>query len=120
LIPKPDLVLIPTRPSPHDLRAVGNTVELVQELGKNFAFVVTQAKANARLTIQTMAALSAHGIVATAVIHDRVDFASSMTDGRTVKEIDPKGRSAAEVDELLAFVAKRLRGTVRPRKEAVI
>ena len=29
-----DLVLIPTRPSPHDLRAVGSTVALVEEPGE--------------------------------------------------------------------------------------
>ena len=33
-----DLVLIPTRPSPHDLRAVGSTVSLVQGAGKPFVF----------------------------------------------------------------------------------
>jgi chromosome partitioning protein len=37
-----DLVVIPTRPSPHDLRAVGRTVELVQTAGKPFVFAVTQ------------------------------------------------------------------------------
>src|SRR6185295_10698751 len=51
-----DLVLIPTRPSPHDLRAVGSTVELVQAADKPFAFIVTQAKPNARLTVQAVAA----------------------------------------------------------------
>ena len=41
-----DLVLIPTRPSPHDLRAVGSTVALVQAAAKPFVFAVTQAKPN--------------------------------------------------------------------------
>src|SRR6202451_1981801 len=54
-----DLVLIPTRPSPHDLRAVGSTVDLVRAEEKPFVFVVTQAKPNARLTVQPVAALSA-------------------------------------------------------------
>ena len=97
-----DLVLIPTRPSPHDLRAVGRTVELVQAAGRPFVFAVTQAKPNTRLTVQAMAALSEHGAVAPAIVHDRVDFAASMIDGRTVQEIDPKGRSAAEMAELWA------------------
>jgi chromosome partitioning protein len=55
-----DFVLIPVKPSPHDLRSVGSTVEIVQQEGKPFAFAVTQAKANALLTVQAMAALSAH------------------------------------------------------------
>ena len=36
-----DLVLIPTRPSPHDLRAVGSTVALAQDAGKPFVFAVS-------------------------------------------------------------------------------
>jgi chromosome partitioning protein len=97
VISQADFVIIPTRPSPHDLRAVGSTVALVQEQGKPFVFVVTQAKPNTRLMVQAMAALSAHGAVAPAVIHDRIDYAASMIDGRTVQETGPNSRSAAEV-----------------------
>lgn len=111
-----DLVLIPTRPSPHDLRAVGRTVALIEAAGKPFAFVVTQAKPNARLTVQAVTALSAHGVVASAIVHDRVDFASSMIDGRTVTETDAKGRSAAEMTELWQFVLTRLTENQKTRK----
>jgi chromosome partitioning protein len=45
--------------------------------------------------------------VATALLADRVDFATSMTDGRTVQELDGKGRSAAEVRELWGYVKSR-------------
>jgi chromosome partitioning protein len=113
-----DLVIIPTRPSPHDLRAVGSTVELVQAEGKPFAFALTQAKPNTRLTVQAIAALSAHGAVAPAIIHDRVDYAGSMIDGRVVQETDSKGRSAAEVAELWAFVKTRLPKSTKARKVA--
>ena len=117
VIAQADFVLIPTRPSPHDLRAVGSTVELVQEQGKPFAFVVTQSKANTRLTVQAMAALSAHGVVAPSVIHDRIDYAASMIDGRTVLETDRNSRSAAEVEELWEFVYERLHVNTKARKE---
>jgi chromosome partitioning protein len=112
-----DLVLIPTRPSPHDLRAVGQTVDIATELHKPFAFCVTQAKPTARLTVQAVAALSAHGVVAPAIVHDRVDYAASMIDGRTVNETDPKGRSAAEILELLAFVQTRLHEKKKTHKK---
>ncbi len=113
-----DLVLIPTRPSPHDLRAVGSTVELVQDADKPFVFVVTQAKPNTRLTVQAIAALSAHGAVAQAIMHDRVDYAGSMIDGRTVQETDGKGRSAAEMVELWDFVQERMTKSTKTRKVA--
>lgn len=112
-----DLVLIPTRPSPHDLRAVGSTVALVQGTGKPFVFAVTQAKPNTRLTVQAMAALSEHGTVASAVVHDRVDYAGSMIDGRTVQELDPKGRSAAEMAELWAFVKAQMAKSTKAREK---
>jgi chromosome partitioning protein len=96
VLEKAHLVVIPVRPSPHDLRAVGSTVDLVQREGKPFVFALTQAKPNTRLTVTGVASLSAHGEVAPAIIHDRVDYAGSMIDGRTVQETDPNGRSAEE------------------------
>lgn len=111
-----DLVLIPTRPSPHDLRAVGSTVQLAQTAGKPFVFAVTQAKPNARLTVQAIAALSAHGQVAPALVHDRVDYAGSMIDGRTVQETDGKSRSAKEVADLWLFLEARLAESTKARK----
>jgi chromosome partitioning protein len=112
-----DLVLIPTRPSPHDLRAVGSTVDIAIENSRPFAFVVTQAKSNAKLTVQAMAALSEHGPVAKAIVHDRVDFASSMVDGRTVMEIAPKSKSSDEVWNLLDFVLARILPSKKENKK---
>ncbi len=118
VVAQADFVLIPTRPSPHDLRAVGSTVELALGAQRPFAFAVTQAKPNSRLTVQAMAALSEHGVVAPAIVHDRVDYAASMIDGRTVLEIDPRGRSAAEMVELWSFVKSRMHEGKKARKKA--
>jgi len=101
-----DFVLIPVRPSPHDLRAVPGTLSLLD--GQPFAFVLSQAKGRASITLQAVAALSEHGTVARAVIGDRVDFASAMIDGRTVGEIDPRGKAAEEVAALWTWVRDRL------------
>ena len=115
-----DLVLIPTRPSPHDLRAVGSTVDIAQDAARPFAFAVTQAKPTARLTVQAVAALSAHGPVAPAIVHDRVDYAASMVDGRTVQETDPKGRSADEIGQLLSFVLERMNAKKQTKKKETL
>lgn len=111
-----DLVLIPARPSPHDLRAIGSTVEMVRDAKKPFVFAVTQSKPNTRLTVQAVTALSAHGTVAGAIIHDRVDYAASMIDGRTVLETDSKGRSSGEIEELWAFVKAQFAKSTKGRK----
>jgi chromosome partitioning protein len=45
-----DLVVVPTRPSPHDLRAVGATVDIAEQHGKPVVFVINDATARARIT----------------------------------------------------------------------
>ncbi len=104
-----DLVIAPTRPSPHDLRAVKPTVDIVNGRGKQLIFVVNAATARARITSEAAIALSQHGTVAPTVLHHRVDFAASMIDGRTVMEIDPVCRSALEISELWAYIESRLK-----------
>jgi len=108
-----DLVLIPTRPSPHDLRAVGATVDLVESSGKPMLFIVNGATNRARITGEAAVALSQHGTVAPVTIHQRVDFAVSMIDGRTVGELDPESNSAREIADLWIYVNTRISKSVR-------
>jgi len=95
-----DLVLIPARPSPHDLRAIGATVDMTRRAGKPFLFVVNGAAPRASITAEAVAALSEHGRVAPGILYQRTDFAASMIDGRTVMEAAPASRSAQEIAEL--------------------
>jgi len=60
-----------------------------------------------------------HGVVSPAVMHDRVDYAASMTDGRTVQETDPRGRSAAEMADLWKFVKDRMHENTKARTKEV-
>ncbi|MFC4346795.1 AAA family ATPase [Kordiimonas lipolytica] len=108
VVSRSDLVIIPTRPSPHDLRAAGATVDLVERAGKPLMFVVNGATARARLTGEAAIALSQHGTVAPTVVHNRQDFAASMIDGRTVMEAATGGKSHTEISELWAYVADRI------------
>jgi len=104
-----DLVVIPTRPSPHDLRAVGSTVELVERAGKKMIFVINGAANRSKIAGEAAVALSQHGTVAPVTLFQRVDFASAMIDGRTVQEIDAKSKSAIEVANLFKYVDTQLR-----------
>lgn len=108
-----ELIIIPTRPSPHDLRAVGATVDLCDRAGKPLLFVVNGATPKAKITYEAAVALSQHGTVAPVTLHHRVDFAASMIDGRTVMEVDPKSRSAGEVRDLWTYVSDRLEKNFR-------
>lgn len=104
-----DLVVIPSRPSPHDLRAVSSTISLVEEAGKPMVFVINGAAPRARITADAAIALSQHGKVAPVTLFQRTDFAQSMIDGRTVQELDSESRSAKEIKELFTYVRKQLR-----------
>ncbi|MBL8647018.1 AAA family ATPase [Sphingosinicella xenopeptidilytica] len=108
-----ELVVIPTRPSPHDLRAAGATVELCERAGKPLIFVVNAATPRAKITYEAAVALSQHGTVAPVTLHHRTDFAASMIDGRTVMEIEPDGKSAQEIEELWTYIADRLEKNFR-------
>src|ERR1700722_6013555 len=57
-----DLVIVPVVPSPHDLRAISQTIQMVDSLGVKMVFVVNNAGAG-RLTGQAAVALSQHGTV---------------------------------------------------------
>ncbi|TQV70821.1 AAA family ATPase [Denitrobaculum tricleocarpae] len=118
-----DLIVIPTRPSPHDLRAAGATVELVENMGKPLVFVINAATPRARMTSEAACALSQHGTVAPVMIHHRADFAASMIDGRTVMEISKATRSANEIEKLWQYLDSRLvesdRKTIMPSSSAV-
>lgn len=109
-----DLVLIPARPSPHDLRAVAATVDIAKRAGKPFLFVVNGAAPRANITAEAVAALSEHGRVAPVILYQRTDYAVSMIDGRTVMELAPSSRSAQEIAELW----KSVRTSIRKRAAA--
>lgn len=103
-----DLVLVPVRPSPHDLSAAGATADLVEGLGKPLLFVVSAASPRARITAEAADALSHHGAVASTIVGFRSDFASSMIDGRTVMELPRTSRSSAEIESLWGDLERRL------------
>ncbi len=95
-----DLVIIPVQPSPGDLWAVADTIEIVKAAGKAFRFVITKAKLNANITAEAIAALSNHGVVASAFIADRVAYAAALGSGQTAPELQPKGSAALETAKL--------------------
>jgi chromosome partitioning protein len=103
-----DLVVIPARPSPHDLRAIAATINLTRMARKPFLFVVNGATPRANITAQAVAALSEHGQVAPVILSQRTDFAASMIDGRTVMETTAAGRSAQEITELWKHVCAQM------------
>ena len=104
------LVMVPVVPSPHDLRAIGETIELVEAERRPMVFVVNNASTNGRLTIQAVTALSQHGTVAPSVIHSRQDFRSTM-----IKDARWRGLPEREVRRRNLRALELSRGPVEQR-----
>lgn len=103
-----DLVVIPCRPSPHDIRAATKTIDMVGRAGKPLVFVLNGATAGESINEQAAAVLGEAGTVAPVRIHNRTDYAESMFDGLTVMEVAPDGESATEVGELWTYLSELL------------
>jgi chromosome partitioning protein len=104
-----DLILIPAQPSPVDLRAVGTTVDMVEETGKPLIFVINRATPRTRLAAQAVVALSQHGKIAPTTVHQRVEYAEAMTDGRTAGELHPDGIGQVEISGLWNYLIAQMR-----------
>lgn len=97
-----DLVLIPVRPSPHDLRAVGATLGAAQRAGTDFAFVLSQTP-RARVTDEAARVLAQYGKLAPVNAVMRVIYAETAATGQGVTEAGD-AKAAEEARDLWAYV----------------
>ena len=65
-----DLIVMPLRAGPHDLRTLPATLSIVEPLGKPVVFVLNGATVGARITNEAISLLSQYGPLAP-VIHQR-------------------------------------------------
>lgn len=110
-----DLVLIPVQPSPYDVWAAKEIVQLLNEVSvlkenQKSAFVINRKIVNTAIGRDVAEALAGHPIpVLATAIAQRVAFAESAAQGSTVLELDPKGPATKEIlalaDEVLALAA---------------
>jgi chromosome partitioning protein len=104
-----DAILIPCRPSPLDLDAIPATVRIARNSGKPFFVVINAAPVQGSETEETRIALAGAGVeVAPVALHQRKAYASRMQEGRTAAEIEPKGKAAAEISELLLWICEKV------------
>lgn len=98
-----DLILIPVQPSPYDIWAAADLVDLVKQRievtdGRlKAAFLVSRAIAGTKLGQEVAEALVGYGLpVLTTRIMQRVAYPGSAATGRTVFDTDPDGEAAAD------------------------
>ena len=103
-----DLVLIPVRPSPDDLRAVGATIAAVNEAKVPFVFALSQTP-RARITEEAARVLAQHGRVAPVNIAQRVAYAETGATGQGVSETTDD-KAGAEIAAVWDYVKGILDG----------
>ncbi len=110
-----DLILLPTRPTTDDLDALPAILDMAEDAGRPFAFVVTQAPpGKSRLYDDAVPLLAQRGRVAPP-LRIRGDFPMAAATGRAAIEMAPKGKAAEEVRALWQFVAADLAKAERKR-----
>jgi len=98
-----DALLVPVKPSPVDLRAIGPTIEIIKRVGVPFAFVLNMTVSRSLVTDEAREVLAEFGPVAPGSIAHRVDYARAMMAGMTAPEVS-QGAAAAEVSALYDFI----------------
>lgn len=100
-----DLVLIPVRPFPDDLEAVGATVQLVKELEIPAAIVINAAPTSAKALVMARSALATFAVpICPTAIVDRVAHPYAIAAGLVAAEYEPTGKAAAEVAAVWVWV----------------
>ena len=110
-----DFVLIPVQPSPYDIWATAELVDLVKQRieltdGRlQAAFVVSRAIKGTRIGGEVADALAGYELpVLETRITQRVSYPGTAAAGTTVLDADPAGDAAAEVRALCAELRNRL------------
>lgn len=102
------LVVVPLQPSPMDLWAMKPTIDLAGKEGSQPLLVLNRV-ARGKMVETIKATVAEQGLpLATAVLGNRVVFASSMMEGRGVTESAPNNPAAAELQALADEIAARL------------
>ena len=108
-------VLIPVQPSPYDIWATADLVELVKQRievtdGKlQAAFVVSRAIKGTRIGLEVAEALAGYGLpILESRITQRVSYPSTAAAGTTVMDTEPAGDAATEVRALATELKQKL------------
>lgn len=111
-----DLIFIPLKASPHDVRTLPETMKLIKDPSKAF-FILNDVRGKTRMAWETLTTLSEYGQVVT-TIHSRVNFAECQIDGKTVNENEPNSKSANEINQIYNFVIRKLKPVVTAKEAA--
>ncbi|WP_414587018.1 ParA family partition ATPase [Scytonema sp. PCC 10023] len=105
-----DLILIPCRPAILDLRAISDTIDLVNLAKKTATVVLNAVPPRGSLADEAVEAIASYGVtVAPIKVGQRAAFVHSLTTGLTAQEYEPEGKAAEEIQQLYKWMCKQLK-----------
>ncbi len=102
-----DFILVPIKAGADDLRAVSQTVQLIKDVNKPFAFLLNEVAPNTVITRQAAEALSQYGKLAPSQCR-RVVHAEASAQGLTTIDLRISSSASREVFALANYVLQRL------------
>ncbi len=106
-----DLILIPTKPEVFDIRAMQQTVQAAQQIGKPCAVVLTFCPPTGAEVEQAQEIVRKQGAALAPVqLHNRKAFGRAQVQGLVPQEYEPAGKAAEEVRQLYTFTTQHLFG----------
>ncbi|HYX17728.1 MAG TPA: hypothetical protein VE944_25905, partial [Nostoc sp.] len=105
-----DLILIPCQPSILDLRAIGNTIDLVKLAKKTATVVLNSVPTRGSLGEEAADAIKEYNVpIAPVRIYERTAFVRSLAAGLSAQEYEPKGKAADEIWQLYKWLCKQVK-----------
>lgn len=118
-----DIILIPVQPSPYDVWAAKDIVDLLREAAifkekQICRFAINRKIVNTAIGRDVVEALASYEIpVLSASVGQRVVFAESAGQGGTVMETDPHGQAAQEINDLVNEILSTLNDEQRKHEQ---
>jgi chromosome partitioning protein len=110
-----DMVLIPVQPSPYDVWAAQEIVDLVNEVAimkpnLKVVFAINRKIVNTAIGRDVIESLADYKFpVFKTAVSQRVTFAESAAQGLSVVETDPEGPAAQEIKKLTAEIREQFK-----------
>lgn len=116
LMSRATLTVIPVRPGPFDLDAVGATLAMAGSLRSRIACAINAAPPMTRrikptgVVVETRAVLEGMGaIVLPGQVSQRASLSHALISGQSVNEYDPSSRAAAEIEAMWSAIVHLVR-----------
>lgn len=109
-----DLILIPTKPEVFDIRAMQQTVQAAQQIGKPCAVVLTFCPSSGPEAEQASQIVEKQGAaLAPVALHQRKAYGRAQMQGLAPQEYEPDGKAAQEVQQLYTYTRLQLYGETK-------